>query len=234
MGAISGTLVCRFPSLAPGQAATVTYDMRAESLTAQGATSGTAWNSANVTVDEPEITAANNATIHDTTARRDLIATDLGITKTGPAGPLAAGATVNYVLTVVNNGPLASNGAQVIDDLPVGLEFVSGAGCVYASAERRVSCAVGALANGNTKVFNLQTRLSTPYTGARPLVNTAKVDALGDTVSSNNQSSATTPVQPAPPGSVSSIPTLSEWALIVLSGLLGVLALRQMSARRPW
>lgn len=234
VGAISGTLVCRFPSLAPGQAATVTYDMRAESLTAQGATSGTAWNSANVTVDEPEITAANNATIHDTTARRDLIATDLGITKTGPAGPLAAGATVNYVLTVVNNGPLASNGAQVIDDLPVGLEFVSGAGCVYASAERRVSCAVGALANGNTKVFNLQTRLSTPYTGARPLVNTAKVDALGDTVSSNNQSSATTPVQPAPPGSVSSIPTLSEWALIVLSGLLGVLALRQMSARRPW
>ena len=234
VGAISGTLVCRFPSLAPGQAATVTYDMRAETLTVSGATSGTAWNDAKVTVDEPETTAANNTTIHDTTTRRDLIATDLGITKTGPAGPLAAGAAVNYVLTVVNNGPLASNGGQVIDDLPAGLEFVSGAGCVYAAAERRVSCTVGALASGTSKVFNLQTRLSSPYSGAGPLVNTARVDALGDTVPGNNQSTASTPVQPALPGGVASIPTLSEWGLILLSGLLGLLALRQMPAARRW
>lgn len=120
--------------------------MRAETLTVAGATSGTAFNRASVTVDETETTLANNVVTHDTTARRFTVATDLALVKSAPVGPLAPGASLNYTLTVTNNGPLASDGAQVVDVLPAGVSFVSAVGCVNAAGT--VRCAIGPLAVG--------------------------------------------------------------------------------------
>lgn len=217
VGATSGTLTCSFPGLASGQTATVTYVMRAETLTVAGATSGTAFNQASVTVDETETTLANNVVTHDTTARRFTVATDLALTKTAPAGPLAAGAALAYTLVVTNNGPLASDGAQVVDTLPAGLNFVSATGCVNNAGT--VRCAVGPLAVGASRTFTVNTTLAAPYNGSRPLVNTATVDAPGDTDPANNSASASTTVT----GGTSSIPTLSEWGLTLLAALLGLL-----------
>lgn len=221
MGATSGTLRCVFPGLSSGQTATVTYAMRAETLTVAGATSGTAFNQASVTVDETETTLANNQVTHDTTARRFTVATDLALAKSAPAGPLAPGASLSYTLTVTNNGPLASDGAQVVDVLPAGVNFVSAVGCVNSSGT--VRCAIGPLATGASRTFTLVTALASPYTGARPLVNTATLDAPGDTNPANDTSTATTTVS-VPPSGASSIPTLSEWGLIILSTLLGLMA----------
>ncbi|WP_241777081.1 IPTL-CTERM sorting domain-containing protein [Acidovorax sp. Root275] len=219
VGATSGTLICSFPGLSSGQSATITYAMRAETLTVAGATSGTAFNQASVVVEETETTLANNVVTHDTTARRFTVATDLALSKTAAAGPLAAGAPIDYTLVVTNNGPLASNGAQVVDTLPPGVNFVSAAGCVNSAGT--VRCAVGALAVGASRTFTISTTLASPYNGARPLVNTATLDAPGDTNPSNNTSSATTTVSNLP---VSGIPTLSEWGLILLAALLGLMA----------
>lgn len=218
MGATSGTLTCSFPGLSSGQSATITYVMRAETLTVNGATSGTAFNQASVVVDETETTLANNVVTHDTTARRFTVATDLALNKTAPAGPLAPGAALAYTLVVTNNGPLASDGAQVVDVLPAGVNFVSAPGCVNAAGT--VSCGVGALAVGASRTFTINTTLATPYSGARPLVNSATVDAPGDTNPGNNTSSASTTVT----GNASNIPTLSEWGLILLAALLGLMA----------
>ncbi|MBV7428901.1 DUF11 domain-containing protein [Acidovorax sp. sif0715] len=218
VGATSGTLICSFPGLSSGQSATITYVMRAETLTVAGATSGTAFNQASVVVEETETTLANNVVTHDTTARRFTVATDLALTKTAPAGPIAPGAALDYTLVVTNNGPLASDGAQVVDVLPAGVNFVSAAGCVNASGT--VRCAVGALAVGASRTFTISTMLSSPYSGARPLVNSATVDAPGDTNPPNNTASATTTVS----NTTSSIPTLSEWGLILLAVLLGLMA----------
>ncbi|WP_426306234.1 IPTL-CTERM sorting domain-containing protein [Acidovorax facilis] len=218
MGATSGTLTCSFPGLSSGQSATITYVMRAETLTVNGATSGTAFNQASVVVDETETTLANNVVTHDTTARRFTVATDLALSKTAPAGPLAPGAALAYTLVVTNNGPLASDGAQVVDVLPAGVNFVSAPGCVNAAGT--VSCGVGALAVGASRTFTINTTLATPYSGARPLVNSATVDAPGDTNPGNNTSSASTTVT----GNASNIPTLSEWGLILLAALLGLMA----------
>lgn len=218
MGATSGTLTCSFPGLSSGQSATITYVMRAETLTVNGATSGTAFNQASVVVDETETTLANNVVTHDTTARRFTVATDLALNKTAPAGPLTPGAALAYTLVVTNNGPLASDGAQVVDVLPAGVNFVSAPGCVNAAGT--VSCGVGALAVGASRTFTINTTLATPYSGARPLVNSATVDAPGDTNPSNNTSSASTTVT----GNASNIPTLSEWGLILLAALLGLMA----------
>ncbi len=219
MGATSGTLTCSFPGLSSGQSATITYVMRAETLTVAGATSGTAFNQASVVVEETETTMANNVVTHDTTARRFTVATDLALSKTAAAGPLAPGAAIDYTLVVTNNGPLASDGAQVVDVLPPGVNFVSGAGCVNAAGT--VRCAVGALAVGASRTFTISTTLASPYSGARPLVNTATLDAPGDTNPGNNTASATTAVSNLP---ASSIPTLSEWGLILLAALLGLMA----------
>ncbi|CAN7249844.1 IPTL-CTERM sorting domain-containing protein [Acidovorax sp. LjRoot117] len=221
VGSTSGTLRCVFPGLSSGQTATVTYAMRAETLTVAGATSGTAFNRASVTVDETETTLANNVVTHDTTARRFTVATDLALVKTAPGGPLAPGATLDYTLVVTNNGPLASDGAQVVDALPAGVDFVSAVGCVNAAGT--VRCAIGPLAVGASRTFTVRTTLSSPYTGARPLVNNASLDAPGDTNPANNTSSATTTVS-TPPGGATGIPTLSEWGLILLSGLLALMA----------
>ena len=110
-------------------------------------------------------------------------------------------------------------GAQVVDVLPPGVNFASGAGCVNAAGT--VRCAVGALAVGASRTFTISTTLASPYSGARPLVNTATLDAPGDTNPGNNTASATTAVSNLP---ASSIPTLSEWGLILLAALLGLMA----------
>ena len=229
VGVTSGVLRCTFAGLDAGQSATVTYKMRAQTLTQLGATSGTAFNRATVSVDETETQTLNNSVDESTTARRNAAAlpTDLGITKTGPTSPVKAGDLVNYIITVRNNGPQVSTSAQMRDVLPAGLSFVSAPGCLEASGT--VTCPVGTLAVGASVVFNINARLNTPYTGASPLVNTALVDAVGDTDPTNNSASASTPIAVLTPAS---IPTLSEWALILMAALLGLLAMRQMPQRR--
>ncbi|MNV71319.1 hypothetical protein D3C71_1643320 [compost metagenome] len=159
---------------------------------------------------------------------------DLGINKQGPNGPLDAGDTVVYTLTVTNYGrnPLSPAGATVTDVLPAGLDFVSAsAGCAYNAGARTVTCNVPQLTQSADAVFTLTTQLANPYNGARPLVNEASVSVPGDGNPDNNTSRKETPLKP-PPGGVASIPTLSEWGLIVLSVLLGLMAWRHSVVAR--
>ena len=51
--------------------------------------------------------------------------TDLAITKVDLADPVIAGQTVNYLITVTNNGPLIATNVQVLDLVPAGTTVVS-------------------------------------------------------------------------------------------------------------
>ncbi len=189
----SGTIICTFPDVAPGvgNSVIVTYDMRAEAI-ASG-TSGTTFNGATVTGNEPESSLANNATVNSTTTRQ---AADLGIVKTAPASVIPGNALA-WTLMVTNNGPADSNGAQVTDTLPAGVTFVSASpGCALAAG--KVTCTLGLLGVGNTAAFTINVTVNDPYTGAFPLSNTATVAAVNeiDTVPGNNSSTATTNVTP--------------------------------------
>ena len=189
LNATSGTLTCTFAGLASGSSVVVTYDMRAESIA--GGTSGTTFNSASVTANEPETQAGNNSTTHSTTSRQ---AADLALTKSAPATVIPGGALA-WTLNVTNNGPATSNGAQVTDTLPAGVTFVSASpGCVFATGT--VTCTLGALANGASTSLTINVTVSAPYTGANPLVNSATVTAVNeiDTVPGNNTGSASTTV----------------------------------------
>ena len=73
----------------------------------------------------------------------------LGLVEKAPA----AGAEVTMTLTVVNGGPSPAPGVVIGDPLPVGLAFVSSAGCTYDAVPAPngvVTCVVGTLANGAT------------------------------------------------------------------------------------
>ena len=214
--------------------------MNAQSLPA-GASTGTIYHRATVTPFETEwLSNGNDVIVNNTTTDRTSMSltannVDLGITKQGPDGPVNAGDTVVYTLTVTNYGraALSPAGATVTDVLPAGLDFVSAsAGCSYNAGTRTVTCNVPQLAQSADAVFTLTTQLATPYTGARPLVNEATVTVAGDGNPDNNTARKTTTLPP-PPGGVASIPTLSEWGLILMSVLLGLMAWRQsVLARR--
>lgn len=228
-GVTSGTLRCTWPGLASGQTETVAYDMIAETITTPGGVTGTGYNQATVEVDEEETTLANNIRRETTDTSRAPIATDLQLTKTAsPSGYVARGANITYTLTVRNNGPLASNGAQVIDTMPAGLVVVSAPGCVAAGST--LNCSVGALAVGAEKVFTIVAQVPMAYSGPSPAVNRAVVDAPGDTDPGNNEDEASTNVPP--PGNATGIPALGPAGLLMLLFGVGMAARLQRRVGR--
>jgi uncharacterized repeat protein (TIGR01451 family) len=238
LNATSGPLQCTIPALAPGQSMTIKFKMRAQTLPDK-ASGGTIYHEASVKPFETEWLSnggdviVNNTTTDRTSTSRQGNAVDLGIGKQGPAGPLDDGDTASYTLTVTNYGrdPQSPAGGSVTDVLPAGLEFVSAsAGCSYASGTRTVTCSVPQLAQGGTVVFTLETKLDKPYKGARPLVNSATVSVPGDGNPDNDKGTTTTPLKPGP-DTTASIPTLSQWGLMLMSSLLALMALGTMRRR---
>lgn len=222
VGATAGELRCTWPGLADGETQTVAYDMIAEAITTPGAVTGTGYNRAIVAVDEVETTYANNERNETTDTFRAAIATDLSITKTAdPAGVVARGSDVEYTVTVLNNGPLPSTGAQVIDTLPAGLQFVSAAGCVEAGGT--VTCSVGSLAVGAERSFLIVAQVPADYDGPSSVVNRAVLDALGDTDLSNNEDEAEITV----PSNVTAIPVNNPLGLLLLVTVLMGIGLYQ-------
>jgi uncharacterized repeat protein (TIGR01451 family) len=79
-------------------------------------------NSAMVThADQPDMNAANNAASATETPQR----ADLAVTKTTDNATPIVGATVDFTVSVANNGPDAATNVAVTDLLPAGLTFVS-------------------------------------------------------------------------------------------------------------
>lgn len=242
IGAMSGTLQCTFPTIDVGttEQVVLTYRMRAESIITAGSYSGTQGNRVTVAVAENETQTTNNTVDEDTTTSRAAPAAgseiDLGIAKTTSAARATPGTEFDYTLRVTNTQTAGSgrdvvpaNGAQVTDALPAGLTFVSAPGCSYDGASRQVVCVIASLAAGASVDFTVRVRVDSPYAGPATLSNTACVDMPADPVGGNNCSTTPKTVGTPPP---TSIPTLSEWGMILLSILLASLALREVALQR--
>jgi uncharacterized repeat protein (TIGR01451 family) len=158
-------------------------------------------------------------------------ATDLFIIKSH-TGPFVVGQNATYTIQTLNSGTTASNGLiTVTDTLPAGLTFVSATGVnswTCSASGQVVTCTTPA-AVGNGSLGNNITITVTPTAAAVPTVtNTAVVSGGGDSNPANNSTADVTLV-------VLSVPTLPEWAMIVLLLLLataGTVALRRQSAWR--
>lgn len=123
---------------------------------------------------------------------------DLGLTKTGP-DEYTPGGTITYTLTVTNNGPGASSGSVVTDQIPASVTSVSSPtpGCdVDGNA---LSCTLGELAPSESTTLTVTGTVAAGTTGE--LTNTASVtgNEQDPTPGNNTDSWTVSPViVPAP------------------------------------
>ena len=171
------------------------------------------------------------------------VALDLAVAITNNTNGICAGGTTTYTVTVTNPGGADVGGASLVNTPPAGITY--GNWTVVATGGATASTIAGSgalnetvsLPKGGKLVYTITATVGAGAVG--PLVNTATVQlptqspALVDAVAANNTASDTDPVTTGcvGPGGTTSIPTLSEWGLIILSMLMAAFALRRMPQR---
>jgi uncharacterized repeat protein (TIGR01451 family) len=85
---------------------------------------------------------------------------DVRVTKTDSPDPVIAGEELFYTVTVTNDGPDASAGVVVVDDLPDEVTYLSDdGGCTYDAVDHQLTCAVGDIPAGESRSFVIKTRV---------------------------------------------------------------------------
>ncbi len=205
----SRTLTCRIANLANGGTYPITVP-----VTANTPLTSNIVNTARTDVPTDTNPGNNTETV---TVNRVMI--DLAMDKTASHTEVVDGDTFTYTLTVTNNGPGTYDGtmnAQITDTLPAGLTYLSDTGgCAYAAPT--LTCPVSTvLASGQQYPVTVTVQVQPTY-GEKPIQNTAQVVFPPDTTPGNNTSTIT--VNAIPPHYL--VPTLPQWALILLALLVG-------------
>ncbi|UGS26861.1 DUF11 domain-containing protein [Microbacterium resistens] len=123
---------------------------------------------------------------------------DLELAKTGPES-YTVGQTITYTLTVTNNGPGASSGSVVTDEVPAALTSVTSptTGCTVEG--NSLSCTLGALEPSESTTITVSGTVTAAATGE--LTNTASVTGNEQDPSPENNTDSwtiTPSVVPAP------------------------------------
>jgi len=176
-----------------------------------------------------ESNPANN-TSSDVTTIAPTVA-DLSITKTHSGSFTQGQVGALYTIVVSNAGPDATSGAvQVVDTLPAGLTATALGGSGWTCALNQLTCirsdplAVAASYPAITLTVNVAAD------APASVINVATVSGGGDATPGNSTARDTTVIVAAAPVSNVPIPTLSEWAMLLLTALLalgGAMALRR-------
>jgi uncharacterized repeat protein (TIGR01451 family)/fimbrial isopeptide formation D2 family protein len=120
------------------------------------------------------------------------VESDVRIVKTAQAAPVDAGDELDFTLTVTNDGPSDAAGVTVQDVLPANLAFVS-ASAPCTETAGTVTCALGALAAGDSETLTLRARVDPGETSG--VSNTATVSTTTpDSNPANDSSTANKPV----------------------------------------
>ena len=209
----AGAVTCALGDLASGATTTV-----AVQVTVDRSTRGTLTNTATVTANEADRDTTNNTTTQDTLVN---VEADLSVAKDDSSDPVIAGTSLNYTLTVTNNGPSDATGVALTDALPSNVIFSSAStGCNYVAGTHEIGCTIGNLASGTSTAVAIEVTVlasSTPFV----ISNTTSVTGNEkDPNDANNTATERTIVFPH-----SGVPGLSWWALIAMSVLTGSLVL---------
>jgi len=189
-GSCSGTatITCDVSTLLSGEFVTVTLSVTPTAV-------GTLVNTAQVGGDGINPVASTD---NDTEVRN---VADLQLAISGPSSA-TAGQAFDYQITVLNNGPAATSGVTLTDDLPDGLYLNSVATTVGTCsssnglASALVECDIGDLANGQQAVVTINVTALAPGTYA----NTARVGSpKADDQPDNNQQTVQTTVAEGTP-----------------------------------
>lgn len=125
---------------------------------------------------------------------------DLAITKTATSS-VRTNNTIEYTISVQNNGPVSSNNITVTDVLPASVTYQTAYGndwiCSYTSGTRTVSCIHPTELSNNATTQSITIVVVAPST-AQTVSNTATVTSyVNDDNAANNSSSASTTVSSA-------------------------------------
>jgi uncharacterized repeat protein (TIGR01451 family) len=171
----TGTITCSAATLADGATATFTLTARV----APGATSGTVTNSATATSATGDANGGNNTGNAGGVTLSASIA-DVSIVKNTASATAPAGSTFSYTIAVTNSGPNAATNVVMTDVLPAQLLFESiaiptGFTCTTPAvgANGTITCTAATLANGVTRTFTLNVRVTPPSPPPRPILTAA-------------------------------------------------------------
>ena len=161
----SGVVTCNLSSINVGASTTKAIVVRVPTT----ATGGTVYNfSANVKANQYDPTLVSpffgsSQIAFTNTAQEKAVLT---LAMTGPDS--AAGNTVlTYQMTVANTGPSTAHGATLVDTLPAGAVYTEGSsGCTYSSSTGKVTCTLGDMAVGDSKIVDVSYMTGTCAAGA--------------------------------------------------------------------
>ena len=197
----TGTITGTIGTLALGASASFTVVV----LVSPSTPAGTAiTNTADVTAATTDPNLANNsADRHDSRATQ----ADVSVTKTTAAGPVLAGDTITYTITVANAGPSDAQTVALSDIVPANTTFVSDAqtsGPAFAltspaaGGTGTISGTIGTLAAGASASFTVVVLVSPSTPAGTTITNTADVtSATSDPNLANNSATVTTLVADA-------------------------------------
>jgi uncharacterized repeat protein (TIGR01451 family) len=219
----NGTITCTAATLANGVTRTFTLNVRV----AAGSTSGTVTNSAGVSSSSADPDGGDTSDPAPPVTLAPASA-DLSIAKTTTSQSAPVGGTLTYTITVTNAGPSTATGVVVTDTLPAGLQLISATPSQgTCSGTTTVTCNLGTINNGSTATISLQT-LVTATSGT--ISNSASVTSPVADPDGGDTSTTTPPIPVGEPADVAAIPTMSEWALMALAAMLGLLAMMKMKS----
>jgi uncharacterized repeat protein (TIGR01451 family) len=205
--ATSGQVVtCNLGLLGSGATATVTLEVTANQA-------GQITDNASVSGNEPDPDDTNNTATETTTVGTGAgPVADLRLVKTATPAQTEVGDTVTFEIAVFNDGPDAATGVTVVDTLPANFVYdtsMASAGTCMVTGGSTVVCELGTLAAGAMETVTL-----TAVADAEGVTtNTATVS--GDEVDPDPADNTDT--TPVTVGAPFVIPTLGEYALLLLA-----------------
>jgi len=119
-----------------------------------------------VPTDDPDLGGTQDPTV------TPLDTADLVLSKTDSPDPVIAGGSLQYLVTVLNNGPSTAENVVVTDTLPAGVTFVSTAGCAEDPAGVP-TCTLGSIPASTSPGFIITVAVDPTTAGS--LVNNAAV-----------------------------------------------------------
>jgi uncharacterized repeat protein (TIGR01451 family) len=213
----NGTVSCTAATLANGASAVFTLTVEV----AQGA-SGSIINGVTVGSATGDSNGGNSSTSAPGVVPGPSAAS-MAILKTTTSDTAAPGTNVTYTITVSNSGPSTATNVVVNDTLPAGLQFVSATPSQgTCNAASPVVCNLGSILNGGNATITLVAQVTATSGTVSNTATVTSPDTSGP-VSATSRPTAVTSGEP-----IAAIPTLSEWMLLILAGLLGVAALTRI------
>ena len=193
-GGCTNPYPCNLGTLNAGQSVVITSTYNVPSTFSGGSVTNTA--SVTSAVNDPNL--ADNSATATTTVIAGAGNADVSVTKTGPPS-ISPGQNISYTITVTNSGPASAANTFVDDATPSGLTFAGNSG----ACSGPFPCALGTLTVGQSVVITATYNVPANFVGTT-ITNTATVSTSSpETNTSNNSSTAATPI------SVSSVADLS-------------------------